>query len=148
MGIGDSRFLLQDIVLMMAVPEDSRLDVYELYNQEPLTFGDVTNQKLMVYGATIYEFDLTKKTDGTIVPRYFQNRILVDLDGQLRVIKSSGRDLLRHIAYLCKREGWYMFKEPIEYKFVHKGPGKPHIMEAVNKKYIVPKSQRESANAG
>jgi len=77
------------------------------------------------------------------VPRYFQSRILVELDGSFRVIKSSGQSLLRHIAYLCRREGWYRFNEPIEYKFTWKGAGKPHLMERVDKKYIVPKSQRK-----
>jgi hypothetical protein len=146
MGFGDRRILLQDQLLTLSVVEENQLDVFELFNQEALSFADVTNQKLMVHGAVLFEFEPTIKADGTAVPRYFQCRVLVDLDGELRVIKSSGQNLLRHVVHLCKKNGWYMFAEPIEYRFVWKGAGKPHLMERVGRKYIVPKSQRETSN--
>jgi hypothetical protein len=146
LGVSAPGLLLQDYTLMSMVSIDQQADIMDLYNVEPLNFADITNRTLIVYGAAIYEHEAGTKIDGTTFPRYFQGRVLVDLDGETRLIKTSGTSLLRHIAFMCRAHGWFIFDEPIEYKFVWKGAGKPHIMDRVKKdvKHIVPKSHRKA----
>lgn len=127
--------LLQDQALLKLPIEQQSL-VLDLYDQEPLQFGDVTNQSLLVYGAALFEHEGGMKKGGEVYPRYFQGRILVKLDGTFRIVKTSGKILLRKIAFLCRDNGWYIFKEPIEYKFIHRGTGQPHIMDRVEKPEI------------
>lgn len=145
MGVANARFLLQDTVLATQVAVEDQADVMDLYEVEPLNFSDVTNRTLRVVGAAIYEFPAGIKADQTTFPRYFQSRILVDLDGELRIVKSSGQSLLRHIAFMCRQNGWFLFAEPIEYKFMWRGAGKPHLLDRVHKtvKHITPKSHRK-----
>lgn len=150
MNVSDPRYLLQDRILTSKIPEEEQIEVMDLYSVEPLGFSDVTNRTLWVYGCAIYEHEEGLKPDGTPFPRYFQGRILVDLDGELRIVKTSGLSLLRHLAFMARAHGWFRFKEPVQYKFIWKGAGQPHIMERVGKstKWIMPKSQRkEQENA-
>jgi hypothetical protein len=147
MRVAEEGWLIQDYILATMIPVEEQANVYDLYDQVPLEFTDVINRVLPVYGACLYEFEEGLKVDGSSYPRYFQARILVMLDGELRIVKSSGQNLLRHVAFMCRGQGrWFVFDTPIEYRFcLSKSAGKAHIIDKVHKeiKHIVPKSQRK-----
>lgn len=150
LGVGDRGLLLQDTTMLAAIDEADRADIMDVYSIEPSEFGKVVNKCLPVLGAAIFEFEpgLTKKKIWH--DRYFQCRILVQDGDQLLVIRSSSAFLLRHVAFMCAKYGWFIFRDgPIEYTFLHKGSGFPHYMDRKDKqiKRIIPKSQRGKADA-
>lgn len=148
-GMGDRSLLLHDAALIMCISEEDRLDVVDAYSVAPQKFGKAVGKCLPVVGATIYEFEAGEKKDKSWHDRYFQARILVQDGDQLLLIKSSGQWLLRHVAQMCTKYGWYIFRDgPIEYTFEYEGPGEPHYMNRKDKqiKRIIPKSQRGKEN--
>lgn len=147
-GLGDRSLLLQDTALLATIAEEDRADIMDAYSVEPSEFGKVVNKTLPVIGAAIFEFEPGLTKEKIWHDRYFQCRILVQDGDNLLVIKSSSQFLLRHVAYMCAKYGWFLFRDgPIEYTFLHKGSGFPHYMDRKDKqiKRIIPKSQRKVA---
>lgn len=142
--LGRESVLLQDETIDISIEPEDQADVSDLYNVNPLLFSDVTNQKLWVYGASIFEIPAGLTKEGNWHARYFQSRILVKIEDQFRIIKSSGQPLMMHIARACLKRGWFYWETPLEYKFIWKGAGEPHIIDRVDKEKIriIPKSQR------
>lgn len=104
------------------------------YSRRMDNFGDFSNQVLTVHGMCIWEVDFIPNTkenvDSKSYYHYFQVRILaVDSEGKIRLIKSSGKGLLRHVFFACQRYGWFLFEKPIRYRLTWAGTGKPHVMD-------------------
>jgi hypothetical protein len=139
--LGNRGLFLQDECLALSIDPKIQADVCDLYDVEAISFGEITNQKLMVYGAAIYEVPAGMGKGDVWHERYFQSRVLVMIDDQLRIVKSSGQGLLFHVARACFNRGWFIWNEPIEYKFVWKGAGTPHYMERVDRniKRVLPR---------
>lgn len=110
------------------------IEPMEQYLRKMDNFGDFSNQILTVHGMCIWEVDYTPKTqenaDSKQRARYFQVRILaVDSENKIKLIKSSGKDLLRHVFFACQKYGWFIFEKPIRYRFTWAGTGKPHVID-------------------
>jgi hypothetical protein len=122
--------LLQDILLHQFVPKEDHSDIHDLYGQNPVGFGEIVNQILPVYGIGVFEHDGWNDKEQVFHQGYYQVLILVRLDGRIRTVKSSSAFLLKRALYMSRKHGWFRFQDgPINYKFIWKGSGSPHIME-------------------
>lgn len=138
----DRTMLLQENMLLEEYKRGvDFLDIepMEQYSRKMDNFGDFSNQILTVHGMCIWEVDYTPKSqenaDSKQHARYFQIRILaVDSEGKIRLIKSSGKDLMRHVFFACQKYGWFIFEKPIKYRFSWEGTGKPHVISNLDTK--------------
>lgn len=102
-------------------------NVYE--GSEPITFKEVAGSEHAVLGMMIYEHGGYNGKDGLYhAEGYYQIRILLDEQdnkGRYIVVKSSSTGLAMHVFNILNNRGWFLFPEPITYRF-SVGSGNTH----------------------
>jgi hypothetical protein len=96
------------------------------YGLEPEAFVRFVGQELQVDGMMIFEQKggwkgkPVEKNGPSVwhVEGYLQVRLLaMDRNGEPHLIKSGGAGMLEHVYYILGHQGWFLFEQPITYRF-------------------------------
>lgn len=108
----------------MQITDDERLALEEAYNsEESITLKTFcakhAGRDVRVFGIMIYEHGPYHGKDGLDHPGFYQPRILLELpNGDLQVVRTSGVGIAEHIFYALRKYGWWLFEEPLTYRFM------------------------------
>ena len=116
----DGPMLIQEQFLMNFDAETQET-LSSAYGSEPVPFKAFANRDVKVLGIIIEEHGAYNGKDGLYHPEgFFRILFLTDIEnasGQLTVIKSSSSSLGLHVLHILANRGWYLFDEPITYRF-------------------------------
>jgi hypothetical protein len=107
----------------MPISDDQRLAIEEAYNSsESITMrsfvAKYANLDVRVWGIMVFEHGPYKGKDNLDKPGYYQPRLLIEVsNGDLIVVRTGSQYLAEHIFYILKKHGWWLFEEPITYRF-------------------------------
>jgi hypothetical protein len=109
----------------MALTDDQRLALEEAYNSsDTITMkafvAKYANLDVRVWGITIYEHGpyMSKPPDSRMMPGFYQPRLLIEVpNGELVIVRTGSQYLAEHIFYILRKHGWWLFNEPITYRF-------------------------------
>ena len=112
--------LIQEQFLMAFDPETQEA-LSSAYGSEPVPFKTFANRDVRVLGIIVEEHGPYNGKDGQYHPEgFFRILFLTDIEnasGQLTVIKSSSSSLGLHVLHILANRGWYLFEEPVTYRF-------------------------------
>jgi len=98
--------------------DEQKEALVSLYMGELLTFDDVVNRELTCLGMIVYQHPAFNGRDGQYHPEgYYQSRFLVELDGSHKVVASGSAPLAIVVSYMLQRRGWWLFPEPLKFRF-------------------------------
>lgn len=106
-------------------------ELMDLYMGPGVAFKKLGECELLVLGMIIYQHGAYKKKVGEqeeYHPEgYYQTRILVKRNDELQVIHSGSTALAMNAAYVMKRRGWWLFEEPVIFRFSIDEKGRHHM---------------------
>lgn len=111
---------IHEQILASQFDVDEREELANLYyGLDPQPFNRIAGQELEVLGLIIFESGPYKGKDGRFHPEgYYQVRLIVfDRHGEPMVIKSGSKSLLPHALHSANKYGWFLFKQPVKYRF-------------------------------
>ena len=150
----DGPMLIQEQFLMAFDPEFQEA-LSSAYGSEPVQFETFANRDVKILGMIIEEHGAYNGKDGLYHPEgFFRILMLTDIEnssGQLTLIKSSSVPLGLHVLHILQNRGWYLFEEPITYRFSLGVPSRVHsiynISNDVKKVLLSKKGKKKDATS-
>lgn len=125
--LGDIKGTNEDKLEILSIFEGGTLKKFQTY----------LNQEVTILGAIIYRKNAGVTKEGIEYAAYNQIRLLTDkfdADTDLPVIVALREgSLTNHIYAMIQVRGWYLWEEPVTYKFMQESSDKPFRMINVDR---------------